>query len=1085
MDNSLQTLNFRPIMKKVLLFLLLLLSGDVFGAVVSEPEARQKALDFMRARGKEVADIPVRLSARRAARRSAAACDYYVFNMGENQGFVVVSGNDRTSAILGYADEGSIVEGEMPEALQAWLDGYSAQMAWLEPRFDADEHGDADGAARVRRVARTAVAPLIQMRWDQDEPYNLYCPVKTDGTRTVTGCVATAMAQAMYYYQYPTSETEAIPGYSTRNGLFTLDPLPATTFDWANMQHTYASSTELTDANKAVAELMQYCGWALHMDYNTTSSAYNVSVAEALKQFFGYSSDVRLLMRSSYSYLEWVDVLYNELQAGRPIVYGGQSAGGGHSFICDGYEGDDYFHFNWGWGGSSDGYFRLSLLTPWEQGIGGSSTLDGFNYSQDVIVGIHPGDGSAPRFTLSLEALQFTADDASATKVIERASADDDFTGIPLYASLWRYTYGCEDWNYVVRLSDEAGTEKAELASGTLNNTVFNTDIIISSSDLIIGSSVPTGTYYIDVLSAPSGADYLQPCYGSEKFRIKAEVGETQLTLTAGKVIKGSGVLPTCSGITVNTDSPTQCYEVEVTATVTGGSLDYSKQLLLYFNNKKVMGRQADILAGETVDVPFVFTPSVSGTDIPLSIYAGGTKLRETTITVASSNASNNLELRVIPTVTNVADGKLYGNAVRVSVSVENASPTNTYVGRMGCVVKKYASVDATKYVSQSITNDLIVGKNASTNMDFEFDGLETGAYYMMSVAYLNKVPKDNKSDETENVWVHTGTPRYEMAEGFRMYDSGGNLTLLAKTDEINAGSALCLDLTGITDMSTVTVTPSTNDNCLYLLKSDATVPSTLASANVVKGGTAEQITLTDAFDFWSPIDFTAENISYSRTFDVPASKSGGWSTIILPFDVAEVKVGEKTVDWFHSATDEGKNFWLKTFTGEESGKVLFDFAQEMKANTPYIIAVPGSDWGEEWQMTGKTVTFSAANQSIKPTKVEQLSGDVYDFCGSTKSQTVKDVYMLNNAGKSFVKQTDDTPSGAFRGWFSGSTISSLSRQVLSIGSGSPTGINTTLTDSEVKSALYDLQGRKINVNVNVNVNKGLYIQNGKKILVK
>ena len=150
---------------------------------------------------------------------------------------------------------------------------------------------------------------------------------------------------------------------------------------------------------------------------------------------------------------------------------------------------------------------------------------------------------------------------------------------------------------------------------------------------------------------------------------------------------------------------------------------------------------------------------------------------------------------------------------------------------------------------------------------------------------------------------------------------------------------------------------------------------------------------------------------------------------------------------------------------------MLFDFAQEMKANTPYIIAVPGSDWGEEWQMTGEIVTFSATNQSIKPTKVEQLSSDVYDFCGSTKSQTVKDVYMLNDAGKSFVKQTDDTPSGAFRGWFSGSTISSLSRQALSIGSGSPTGINTTLIDSEdVKSALYDLQGRKINVNVNVNV---------------
>jgi hypothetical protein len=292
-----------------------------------------------------------------------------------------------------------------------------------------------------------------------------------------------------------------------------------------------------------------------------------------------------------------------------------------------------------------------------------------------------------------------------------------------------------------------------------------------------------------------------------------------------------------------------------------------------------------------------------------------------------------------------------------------------------------------------------------------------------------------------------------------------------------------------------VAVTKGSNPNCLYLLKSDATVPSTLVDANVVKGGTAEQITLTDDdnyddddnCDFWSPIGFTAEKISYSRKFTVPASSTGGWSTIILPLDVAEVKVGEKTVDWFHSATDEGKNFWVKTFTGEESGKVLFDYAQEMKANTPYIIAVPGDTWGEEWQMTGKVVTFYAENQTIKPTKVEQQSGDVYNFCGSTKSQTVKEVYMLNNAGKSFVKKSTDTPSGAFRGWFSGSTISSLSRQALSIGSGSPTGISTTLKDSEVKSALYDLQGRKIDNRKQGNrqLSRGLYIQNGKKILVK
>ncbi len=1074
-------------MKQVLFFLLLLLSGDVFGAVVTESEARQKALDFMNARGKEVADMPVRLSARRAAKRSAAACDYYVFNMGEGQGFVVVSGDDRTAAILGYADEGSLIEGEMPEALQAWLDGYSAQMAWLEPRFDTVEHGHADGAARVRRVAKTAVAPLIQTRWNQNEPYNLDCPVKEDGTRTVTGCVATSMAQVMFFHQHPTSNTEAIPGYTTGNKLFTLTPLDATTFDWDNMQLTYAKSTDETAENKAVAKLMKYCGQALQMNYNTSSSAYNATIPELLKQYFGYSNDVSWLQRSSYSYLEWVDVLYNELKKGRPIVYGGQSAGGGHSFICDGYEGDDYFHFNWGWGGSSDGYFRLSLLTPWEQGIGGSSTLDGFNYGQEAVVGIHPGDGiTPPHLSLALNALQFAGDDSSATKVINRASASDAFTNIPFYAMLYSFRFGKTSWKYALKLMKEDGTEVTELGSGSINELKFNTTCEVSGT-FSIDNSVPTGTYYIEVLSAPSDADYLQSCYGSDKFRIKAEVSETTLTLTAGKVVVGNDVLPTCDGITVNTATPTQGYEVEVTATVTGGSQDYSERLLLKFNDKTVMGRQADIPAGKTVNVPFVFTPSVSGAEIPLAIYAGNTELRNTTIAVAASDATDALNLDVTPTVTNLDDGKLYGNVVRVSVSVSNASETNTYVGKLNCSLRKYNNgTDAVEqYVGATLqAKRLVVGKGLTVSLDYAFDGLEKGAFYMMRFTYP-------KTEGDESVLKETFTPRYEMDEGFMVHNADGTTTLSPKTDVINAGAALCLDLTTIDDLSTVAVTKGSNPNCLYLLKSDATVPSTLVDANVVKGGTAEQITLTDDdnyddddnCDFWSPIGFTAEKISYSRKFTVPASSTGGWSTIILPFDVAEVKVGEKTVDWFHSATDEGKNFWVKTFTGEESGKVLFDYAQEMKANTPYIIAVPGDTWGEEWQMTGKVVTFYAENQTIKPTKVEQQSGDVYNFCGSTKSQTVKDVYMLNNAGKSFVKKSTDTPSGAFRGWFSGSTISSLSRQALSIGSGSPTGISTTLKDSEVKSALYDLQGRKINVNVNVN--KGLYIQNGKKILVK
>ena len=1076
-------------MKQTLFFIFLLLSGDVFAAVVTESEARQAAVAFMNGRGKTLTESPVRLSARKSSRRMSAASDYYVFNVGDGQGFVVVSGDDRTEPILGYADEGAIIEDEMPDALQAWLDGYSKQLAWLdEAGFDKAFTAESRSVQTRSSGVKTALTPLIATRWNQGAPYNLYCPVKgtgDDAVQTVTGCVATSMAQVMCFHQHPL-ESPAIPGYTTRNTLFALSDLPATTFSWNDMQSTYASSTDLTvAANNAVATLMEYCGWSLQMNYNVSSergsSAYNVSIAEALKQYFGYSNDVRTVFRSNYSYLEWVDLLYAELSAGRPVVYGGQSAGGGHSFICDGYEGDDNFHFNWGWGGSSDGYFRLSMLTPWEQGIGGSSTLDGFNYGQEAVIGIHSGDGSAARYVLSLNAFQFASDDATVTKTFTRDSASDGFTGISLYAMLYSYCLGTTSWDYAVRLSDESGNIITDLTSSTLADVPFNTKQELPLSDLTISSSVPAGTYYIDLVSGMADGDYMLPCSGSEAFRVKAEVTETTLTLTAEKVSLGDGVLPTCSGFTVETETPTQGYEVELTAQVTGGSQDYMDRLLLKFDDKIVMGRQADIPAGTTVDAPFVFTPKESG-DKVLAIFAGSTKLYEMTLTVAESDATDDLTLTLNPVVTNVVDGKCYGNAVRVTVNVGNTSTTNSYVGKLNCSLRKYDSMDAAvdEYVDATVqTKSLVVGKESVAAVDYAFDGLDADAFYMMRITYT-PVNSDHE----------TFTGRYGMAEGFLMYNADGTTAILPKTETINPDAALCIDLTALSDLSNVEV--GTNPNCLYLLNSDATVPKSLADANVVKGGVAEKITLTDAKDFWSPIDFTAKQMSYSRTFTTPASSKGGWSTIMLPFDVETVTVGEKEVDWFHSASDTGKNFWVKTFTGDASGKVYFDFATKMKANVPYIIAVPGDDWGEDWKMTDKTVTFySTATQTMKATEVMKQSGDVYNFYGTTRSEQVKDVYMLNDAGTTFAKQTEDAASGAFRAWFGGSSINSLMLPSLSIGRGSPTGIEAIdYSPLATDHSVYDLQGRRmVNGECTMfngqSLKKGLYIQNGKKLLVR
>ena len=238
---------------------------------------------------------------------------------------------------------------------------------------------------------------MITTKWHQNTPFNNLCPLD-DGVRCLTGCAATAMAQVMNYHQWPNAATTAIPEYKCTTLDKTLEGLPATTFDWANMINNYSGEYTSTQAN-AVATLMQYCGWSLRMLYGTTwSGSTAISVADALIKYFGYSkvvedkveSTVQYVTRNFYSYANWTDLIYHELSQGRPVIYGGQSEIGGHCFVCDGYKsegGTDLFHINWGWSGTYDGYFVLSVLNYKDEG-GSSVTENSFNTGQEAIIGI-------------------------------------------------------------------------------------------------------------------------------------------------------------------------------------------------------------------------------------------------------------------------------------------------------------------------------------------------------------------------------------------------------------------------------------------------------------------------------------------------------------------------------------------------------------------------------------------------------------------------------------------------------------------------------------------------------------------------
>lgn len=323
---------------------------------------------------------------------------YYVFE-NEAGGFVIIAADDVAYPILAYSNDSKWNTDNIPANVEAWLAAYE-----LEIRSAVDSalmpSPDVVKAWRITEStydAAVVVAPLILTRWNQSPYYNDLCPMdNARNERTVVGCVATAMAQVLKYWEYPINGNGS-HSYTHTHGVQSAD-FASTTYDWANMPLEVHSGS--TDAQKAaVAQLMYHCGVSVEMDYGVASTggsgAFTISsksntthCAEyALREYWGYKPTLQGLQKSQYKDVDWKKMLKDELDAGRPVIYSGYGEGG-HCFVCDGYNEDEYFHFNWGWGGLYDGYFRLNALEP---GTGGTGSGAGkYNNDQQAIFGLEP-----------------------------------------------------------------------------------------------------------------------------------------------------------------------------------------------------------------------------------------------------------------------------------------------------------------------------------------------------------------------------------------------------------------------------------------------------------------------------------------------------------------------------------------------------------------------------------------------------------------------------------------------------------------------------------------------------------------------
>ena len=324
------------------------------------------------------------------------AADYFVFNIGTDQGFVIVSGDDRVRPVLGYSDTGKFDPDNLPENLRGMLASYQDQITWAEsqnveatPEIAAEWSRGLSGTA----LRNGGVVRLETALWGQGSPYNWDCPYLYDMDSygqpiegdALTGCVATAMGIIMKYHKYPTRAVNppATNSYY-EDGYAVTKPIDYSMgYDWTNMLDDYGDGYTESQGNE-VAHLLFHCGVNVEMNYGLEFSGANTpKVAKALAEVFGYSPSVRYLPQEAYRWTEWKAMIREELDGGYPLIYDGQSYYGGHAFICDGYDSNGLFHINWGWGGMSNGYFQLSVLDDDNDGIG-------YSMGQGAILDIRP-----------------------------------------------------------------------------------------------------------------------------------------------------------------------------------------------------------------------------------------------------------------------------------------------------------------------------------------------------------------------------------------------------------------------------------------------------------------------------------------------------------------------------------------------------------------------------------------------------------------------------------------------------------------------------------------------------------------------
>lgn len=1046
----------------VYIALAMLMPGMLLAAPVKKDAAKMKAAAFLQ---QKIAAT----SGRRAPQKLSLVSNepegaaYYIFN-NASEGFAIVAGDDRFGDIIGYSEEGTFDVDWMPEAFRLTLEDYAAAVKFAQ-------ENNIEVKKAPRKAERANINHFVNFAWNQSGVYSQNCP-----TGCSTGCMAVTTAMIMAYYKYP----ETLPGVYNSNVTE-----QASAEAWSPNYSGFSSSAS---SYSDVPRFMRHVADALNTNYSTNGSGASAGALVPAYKTFGYDPGIRTIMRDSYSQEDWDDIIYNELAAKRPVsLYGDNNYLGGHSYLCDGYQASTgFFYINWGWGGFCNGWFDMGILNPFVTYFERWSSYDydcppaGFTGGLKAVIGIQPkqeGTVAEDIDVLNCEDMRRNGSSIQA-EIFNRTG--NGYRG----AIRWAVLNADETFTLVDGNSTSIGYSESYKYANLNPSTLTLED----------------GTYRLVPVCKKDDETEWHLCTGYKQRYVDITIAGGEKTIDVHPVIN----------VTVD--------NVEYYGT-TGYAEDQYLEYVLTINNQGddvygnilISGVRSD---GARVGGSSMYLGLSAGKKKTMSLFlekgSGYGSLTNPTYEVTISYRNQVIWKGTVTDSRNYAnyttytgvdfedyeyvDGNayLYSTSLTGSINIINSSynswsgsySPSSYIfnGPVRITLK-----DENKEIVGETVQQFVVQKGAEQAYPVNFEGLKSGKKYYLTCEALNstrsgstysqKVDKSYFSDFA--IMVKVGIPYYTetgVLERVTPEDSG--VTDLPE-------NTAAVDFSKF-DASIVNLTSISNPNCLYVFPAGATVPAELGGKNVVVGGVADKITLTDGKPVVFPVDFTATEITYARTFtNFNNGGTGGWNTIVLPFEATPTLDGAN-IDWFHSKNDaSGRKFWLYKYTNGVGGTVYFDYASErkMQANVPYLLAVPGDKWGEKYDLHNKEFIFRGSNAAVKANVEPVIKSGEYVFNGTFAIADCKNAYKLNEDGDFFELQTENATELPFRAYFANADEStSNAARVLRVARSETDGIVQMEIDelTNDNQPIYNLNGQRMQ-----QMQRGVNIVGGKKILKK